>query len=147
MTFSRIFLDETKEIFTFLLRSHKNSIFLQQHNDDDDLFALAEKNLSLLGPLHEAVKLIGKRPIERENREPRHIELPPIEGPKTRGASKRRHAEAPVTGKKQKLYGNSVKNREKYQFLRKKIRNFFYENQFTIFNFARKFSIFSIEFT
>ncbi|CAA19468.1 B30.2/SPRY domain-containing protein [Caenorhabditis elegans] len=80
----------------------EKNIFVQ-HNDDDDLFALAEKNLSLLGPLHEAVKLIGKRPIERENREPRHIELPPIEGPKTRGASKRRHAEAPVTGKKQKL--------------------------------------------
>lgn len=79
----------------------EKSVFVQ-HNDDDDLFALAEKNLALLGPMHEAVKQIGKRPTtERENREPR--ELPPIEGPKTRGASKRRHAEAPVPGKKQKL--------------------------------------------
>ncbi|ULU07593.1 hypothetical protein L5515_015076 [Caenorhabditis briggsae] len=73
-----------------------------QHDDDDDLFALAEKNLALLGPMHEAVKQIGKRQApERENREPR--ELPPIEGPKTRGASKRRHAETPVPGKKQKM--------------------------------------------
>lgn len=79
----------------------ERNVFVQ-HNDNDDLFALAEKNLALLGPLHEAVKQIGKRPAtERENREPR--ELPPIEGPKTRGASKRRHAEAPAPGKKQKL--------------------------------------------
>ncbi|EGT41366.1 hypothetical protein CAEBREN_04175 [Caenorhabditis brenneri] len=79
----------------------EKNVFIQ-HEEDDDLFALAEKNLSLLGPMHDFVKQIGKRQApERENREPR--ELPPIEGPKTRGATKRRHAEAPVPGKKQKL--------------------------------------------
>lgn len=125
----------------------------QQNADNDDLFALAEKNLGLLGPMHEAVKQvggnykkhlknykirgifhqnswkflifwletlkfsnfpvfssknnafqIGKRQVgEREFREPRHIELPPIEGPKTRGASKRRNVETSAPGKKQKL--------------------------------------------
>uniref|UniRef100_A0A1I7UUP3 B30.2/SPRY domain-containing protein n=1 Tax=Caenorhabditis tropicalis TaxID=1561998 RepID=A0A1I7UUP3_9PELO len=79
----------------------EKSVFVQ-HDENEDLFALAEKNLALLGPMHEAVKQIGKRPApERESREPR--ELPPIEGPKTRGATKRRHAAEPVPGKKQKF--------------------------------------------
>uniref|UniRef100_A0A8R1HWG1 B30.2/SPRY domain-containing protein n=1 Tax=Caenorhabditis japonica TaxID=281687 RepID=A0A8R1HWG1_CAEJA len=82
----------------------ERNVFLQS-SEDEDLFALAEKNLATVGPLHEAVKQIGKRPVvEREFRDPRQIELPPIEGPKTRGASKRRHAEgATAPGKKQKL--------------------------------------------
>ncbi|CAB3403842.1 unnamed protein product [Caenorhabditis bovis] len=81
----------------------EKNLFAQDENNPD-LFALAERNLTLLGPLHEAVKHIGKRaPVERGPREERVIELPPIEGPKTRGASKRRNAEGPAPSKKQKL--------------------------------------------
>ncbi|CAI2328353.1 unnamed protein product [Caenorhabditis sp. 36 PRJEB53466] len=112
------YMDENWHMLTAIKKRHQwhsnLAVILQkernvfvQNESDEDLFALAEKNLALLGPLHEAVKQIqiGKRPAsEREVREPRHVELPPIEGPKTRGASKRRHAEgATAPGKKQKL--------------------------------------------
>ncbi|CAI5441514.1 unnamed protein product [Caenorhabditis angaria] len=81
----------------------EKNIFIQS-GSNPDLFALAEKNLSLLGPLHESVKMIGRKVVAASAKEEKPpIELPPIEGPKTRGASKRRNAENPPSGKKPKM--------------------------------------------
>jgi Set1/Ash2 histone methyltransferase complex subunit ASH2 len=75
--------------------SKESDLFMVDENDEN-LFALKERDLLTIGPMHKAVKNIGRRL-------PSQIQLSALdasednEGPKTRGASKRKQVENVLT--------------------------------------------------
>ncbi|KAI1711928.1 set1/Ash2 histone methyltransferase complex subunit ash-2 [Ditylenchus destructor] len=88
--------------------SKETDLFVADPNNETS-FALKERDLFTIGPQHEAVKLIGKRPAQiqapsaipapsapRESAEKSESE-PPENGPKTRGSSKRKTLESFTT--------------------------------------------------
>ncbi|CAD6196965.1 unnamed protein product [Caenorhabditis auriculariae] len=90
----------------------EKDLFLQKP-DDPDSFALAETNLADVGPLNEIVKQIGRKSnFDKSNAVALAATFDKltdesgagsVDGPKTRGASKRRNAEAAPSGKKPKM--------------------------------------------
>lgn len=68
---------------------------------DDMTFSLVETDLNAIGPNNEAVKQMGRK--TGTDRASDKAEVDPTEGPKTRGASKRKATESQSQpGKRQK---------------------------------------------
>ncbi|KAI6239762.1 Set1/Ash2 histone methyltransferase complex subunit ASH2 [Aphelenchoides fujianensis] len=115
------FFDENWESLTPLARRVKNTwhatiaktlvkeseLFLAQ-DDDDNMYTLKERDLCTIGPMHKAVRNLGKRPPSQQ---PTAVLEPPDEdsGPKTRGASRRKAVESVLTSvpKRYRTTGNS----------------------------------------
>ncbi|VDD91755.1 unnamed protein product [Enterobius vermicularis] len=78
----------------------ENELF--ESSEDGQSFALKERDLLAIGPVHEALKQIGRnKPSStsstRDLRESVENSDDPFEGPKTRGSSKRRNIDGGVT--------------------------------------------------
>ncbi|KAI1727461.1 set1/Ash2 histone methyltransferase complex subunit ash-2 [Ditylenchus destructor] len=94
--------------YNYFKEKKTQNLFVADPNNENS-FALKERDLFTIGPQHEAVKLIGKRPAQiqapnaipappapRESAEKSESE-PPENGPKTRGSSKRKTLESFTT--------------------------------------------------
>ncbi|VDN05610.1 unnamed protein product [Thelazia callipaeda] len=90
---------------------------LFESSENGQMFALRERDLSSIGPGHEALKQIGrsKQPLSNSARDVSKEKLDRsddlVDGPKTRGSSKRRSIDTSSSSKKAKLTADYASTR------------------------------------